>query len=165
MIITQVIRNCKAQEVEKQIDYLFIDWYQATKRIQRFSTAAGQAVAIRFLGQGQILREGDILYEEEHQVIMVSILPCEALVLTVDHWIKLGWVASEIGNKHLPLFIEDSSLCMPYEHPMHQWLINKGYQPSIEQKKLCNPLNANVDYEQHKKIAFKMPKGGIVLKI
>lgn len=165
MIITQAIRNCLPQEVEKQIDYLFIAWYQTSKRIQRLTTADGQAIAIRFLGKNQRLSEGDILYEDESKVIMVSILPCEALVVATDHWIQLSWLAYEIGNKHVPLFVKGTDLYMPYERPMQDWLTSKGYQPKVEQKKLSNPLNANVDYEQHKKISFKLPQGGLVLKI
>lgn len=165
MVVTQAIRNSTAQEVEQHIDYLYIEWYQTSKRIQRLVTADGEGIAIRFLGRGQDLRNGDILYEDDHKVVMVSILPCEAIVFTTSDLATLGLIAYEIGNKHIPLFAEDNSLYMPYERSMYDWFCKNGYAVEIVQKQLCNPLNANVDFDQHKKFTFTPPKGGLSLKL
>ncbi len=165
MVITQVIRNCTAVDVRQTIDYLYIEWYQTTKRLQRLTTMQGEAVAIRFLGKGQVLNEGDILFESDEKVIMVSILPCEVISLQLQTKIEMALIAYEIGNKHVPLFVEDYSLYMPYERPMYNWLKHQGYAPIIEQKALRFPLNANVDFDQHKKFSFKLPKKGLVLKV
>lgn len=164
MIVTQAIRNCNPATLDKSIDYLFIAWYQTSKRLQRLTTAGGQAIAIRFLGKGQELKEGDVLYEDEHKVIMVSILPCEAIVLACSNKQELALVAYEIGNKHLSLFVEGYKLYLPYERSLFDWFVHQGYAPSIEEKQLCHPLNANVDFEQHKKFSFTLPQGGLVLK-
>lgn len=165
MIVTQAIRNSTPSEVNKQIDYLPIEWYQTSKRIQRLLTTGGLAIAIRFLGKRQCLQDGDILYEDNDKVVMVSILPCEAIVVKFTDLITLGLIAYEIGNKHIPLFVEDKSLFMPYENAMYDWLCDHGYMPIIMYKQLCYPLNANVDFDQHKKFTFTPPKGGLSLKI
>lgn len=165
MLVTQAIRNCKSEEIEKHIDYLYIEWYQVEKRIQRLVTADGVSIAIRFLGKGQSLKDGDILYEDQQKVIMVSILPCEAISFKAFDMITLGLVAYEIGNKHIPLFAEGNSLYMPYERSMQEWFDKNGYTTEAIEKKLRCPLNANVDFEQHKKFTFTLPKGSLSLKL
>nr|ALA55563.1 urease accessory protein UreE [Myroides marinus] len=165
MVITSAIRNTVSTAEKKHIDYLYIEWYQTTKRLQRLVTIEGMDIAIRFLGKGQELKDGDVLYEDDVKVVIVSLLPCEAIVVVLPNLIVLGLVAYEIGNKHIPLYVEHMSLYMPYERAMYDWLSNNGYSPSIEPKKLCFALNANVDFDQHKKFTFTPPKGGLSLKL
>lgn len=165
MVITQAIRNCTSKQIVKHTDYLYIEWYQAAKRIQRLTTADGMEIGIRFLEKGQQLKEGDVLYEDEQKVVMVSILPCEVIVVTSNDVITIGTLALEIGNKHIPLFVQGNSLCLPYERAMYDWLCKHGYMAEITQRQLCSPLNANVDFEQHKKFSFTLPKGSLSLKI
>jgi len=165
MVITQAIRNSKPEQILKHIDYLFIHWYQSEKRIQRLVTHDGTAIAIRFLGHGQNVLDGDILYEDANKVIMVSILPCDVIALLFSKRTTTALLAYEIGNKHIPLYVENNNLLVPYERTLFEWLQNKGYQPEVLQKKLTSPLNANVDFYQHKKFSFTPPKGGLPLKI
>lgn len=165
MLVTQAIRNCTVEEIEKHIDYLYIEWYQTAKRIQRLETADGASIAIRFLGKGQRLQEGDVLYEDQDKVILVFILPCQAIAFTTSDRLTLSLVAYEIGNKHIPLYVQGNSLFMPYERAMYDWFLNKGYKAELVQKKLHNPLNANVDFNQHKTFTFTPPKGGLSLKL
>jgi len=123
MLITATLRNGISENMDKHIDHLYLEWYQTTKRIQRLTTADGQSIAIRFLGKGQQLNDGDVLYEDDDKIILVSILPCKSIALINENLLVLGVVAYEIGNKHLPLFVEDNSLFMPYERTMHDWLL------------------------------------------
>lgn len=164
MLVLQALRNCKVEEVDKEIDFLYIEWYQASKRIQRLQTAGGMDIAIRFLGKGQDLLDGDILYEDQQSVVMVSVLPCEAIVLTLADPVTLGLVCFEIGNKHLSLFVEGDSILMPYERPMFQWLAENQYLPKVEKRQLLKQLNANVDFQQHKKFVFTPPKMKLSIK-
>lgn len=95
---------------------------------------------------------------------MVSVIPCEAIILTPVDPITLGLICFEIGNKHLSLFVEGNSILMPYERPMFQWLADNEYNPKIEMRKLLKKLNANVDFQQHKKFVFKPPKMKLSIK-
>lgn len=165
MVITQAIRNCKSDELTQHIDYLYIEWYQTSKRIQRLVTADGMDIAIRFLGKGQDLKSGDVLYEDEHKVVLVSILPCKAIAYTTTDLSTLSLIAYEVGNKHIPLFAEEDSLFMPYERAMYDWFVKNGYAVELIEKQLNNPLNANVDFNQHKQFSFTPPKGGLALKL
>lgn len=165
MIVETALRNCQPDKEVKTIDFLSIEWYQASKRVQRLVTDGGKNIAIRFLGKGQSLNDGDVLYEDENSLIVVYILPCEAIVVHTTDLITLGYISYEIGNKHAPVFIENNKLCMPYERSMYDWLKKNNYSLEILQIKLLHPLNANVDFFHLNKITFTPPKSGISLKL
>ncbi len=70
MIINECVGNIKDISVAgKTIDYLDLEWFETTKRIQRKKTRQGVDIAIKFLREGQRLREGDILYEDGEKAI------------------------------------------------------------------------------------------------
>src|SRR3954449_5822964 len=104
MLITEISGNVAHESVEHlQVDLLELEWYEANKRIQRKVSKEGIDLALKFLGEGQCLHEGDILYKDPEKVIVVRIKPCEAIVLKPETMLEMGAVCYEIGNKHLPL--------------------------------------------------------------
>ncbi|WKS95094.1 hypothetical protein [Riemerella columbina] len=69
MLINQAIGNIADTPIEgKTIDYLDLQWFETTKKIQRKRTRNGKDIAIKFLREGQRLHEGDILYTDEQSV-------------------------------------------------------------------------------------------------
>ncbi|MCK0205669.1 urease accessory protein UreE [Ornithobacterium rhinotracheale] len=150
MIITQAIGKLEnPSSVSKQVDYLDLEWFEATKKIQRKRTQAGEEVAIKFLKEGQRLYHHDILFEDENKLIVVNILPCEAIVISPKSLLEMGTVCYEIGNKHMPLFIQNDEVLMPYEHPMFRWLEASGYNPEKREERLLNLLKSNVEPHSH----------------
>lgn len=150
MIIKEILGNIAQQSLEKlKIDVLEIEWYEATKRIQRKTTNNGTDLSIKFLKEGQRLHEGDILYQDNEKVIVVYIKPCEAIVIAPKTMLQMGTVCYEIGNKHMPLFIQDDKVLMPFEMPMFRWLEATGYQPTKEEHQLLNLLKSNVEPHGH----------------
>jgi urease accessory protein len=150
MIIKEILGNTAQQSLEKlKVDVLEIEWYEATKRIQRKTTNNGTDLSIKFLKEGQRLHDGDILYQDNEKVIVVYIKPCEAIVITPKTMLQMGTVCYEIGNKHMPLFIQEDKVLMPFEMPMFRWLEATGYQPAKEEHQLLNLLKSNVEPHGH----------------
>ncbi|AZA55617.1 urease accessory protein UreE [Chryseobacterium sp. G0201] len=150
MIINETLGNISEKTiVEKSIDYLDLEWFESTKRIQRKKTRQGEDVAIKFLREGQRLREGDILYESEEKLIVVNILETEAIVISPDSMLEMGTVCYEIGNKHIPLFIQENKVLLPFEMPMYRWLEVSGFKPEKHSVKLLNLLKSNVEPHGH----------------
>jgi hypothetical protein len=81
MIINQTLGNLTENPTVKTIDYLDLEWFETTKRIQRKKTRQGVDIAIKFLREGQRLREGDILFEDVEKVIAVNVLETDAIVM------------------------------------------------------------------------------------
>ncbi|MBO9584865.1 MAG: urease accessory protein UreE [Flavobacterium sp.] len=150
MIIQQIIGNTKTQSIEGlEIDLLEIEWFETTKRIQRKRTNSGVEIAIKFIQEGQRLNQDDILYQDEKKAIVVNIKSCEAIVMTPSSLLEMGTICYEIGNKHLPLFIQNDQIMMPFEMPMFRWLEASGYKPEKQEIKLLHLLKSNVAPHGH----------------
>jgi urease accessory protein len=150
MIIEQIVGNLKSlQTGQRLIDQLPIEWYESTKRIQRRKTKGGQEIAIRFLKEGQRLNQDDVLYMDDQTAIVVDIQPCDAIQVIPKTMLEMGTVCYEIGNKHLPLFIQDDLVLMPYEDPTFKWLNAKGFDAQKVHTKLLNLLNSTVQPHAH----------------
>lgn len=150
MIIKEIIGNIKdVQEKGLTIDPFELEWFETNKRIIRKKSKDGTELALRFLTEGKQLREGDILFREGNTVIVVQILPCEAIVFSPKSLLEMGTICYEIGNKHLPLFIQEDEILVPYEDPLFRWLTVGGYQPRKEVKKLTNMLQSSVSPHRH----------------
>lgn len=150
MIIQQIIGNTKTHPIDGlDVDVLEIEWFEATKRIQRRRTNAGMEIAIKFIQEGQRLHQDDILYQDDKKVVVVYIKPCEAIVMTPASLLEMGTICYEIGNKHLPLFIQNDQIMMPFEMPMFRWLEASGYSPEKQEIQLLHLLKSNVAPHGH----------------
>lgn len=150
MIINEIVGNVQQIETgDRIVDLLHLEWFEATKRIQRKRTQSGTDIAIKFLKEGQRLRQGDILYADEEKVIVVEILPCEAIVIKPTTLYEMGSLCYEIGNKHLPIFIQDDEVLLPFEHPIFKWLLASNYNAEKVHTRLLNLLNSTVQPHGH----------------
>lgn len=150
MIVNEAIGNILHYLVDgKTIDYVDFEWFEANKRVQRKKSKNGEEVAIKFLKEGQKLNDGDILYQDDNKMLVVNILETEAIVITPKTMLEMGTICYEIGNKHIPLFIQEEKILLPFEKPMFRWLEASGYSPKIKQTKLLNLLKSNVEPHGH----------------
>ncbi len=134
----------------RTIDRLPIEWYETSKRIIRKRTGGGREVALRFLQESPALTEGDVLYADDQVVIVVDIVPCEVLVIGITGMHAVAAVCYETGNRHLPLYLEDEELLVPFDAPIHRWLVAGGYAVRRETRKLLQPLQSTVVAHRHR---------------
>lgn len=150
MIIQQIVGNINTHSIEDlEIDLLEIEWFETTKRIQRKRTNSEMEIAIKFIQEGQRLHQDDILYQDDKKVVVVHIKPCESIVMTPASLLEMGTICYEIGNKHLPLFIQNDQIMMPFEMPMFRWLEASGYSPKKQEIQLLHLLKSNVAPHGH----------------
>ncbi len=150
MIIKEVLGNRQNIPPHHRItDILYLEWFETTKRILRKETAAGREIAVKLTQEGKRLQDGDILWRDDQIEIVVEIIPTEAIVVTPATLLQMGTICYEIGNKHLPLFIQDDEVLVPYEAPLFRLLEAGGYQPRREIRQLKNLLKVNVEPHAH----------------
>lgn len=133
----------------RRLERIELEWYEAGKRIQRRRTDQGTEVAIRLMHEGQRLHQDDLLYADGEKVIVVDILPCDAIRVKPRTMTEMGSVCYEIGNKHLPVFIQHEEVLMPYEEPIFKWLTIMGYDTARINTKLLDIVNAGVQPHSH----------------
>ncbi|ACU58972.1 urease accessory protein UreE [Chitinophaga pinensis] len=150
IIIEKIEGNIVTCPTEPRItDPLQLEWFETGKRVLRRYTLGGQEIALRFMREAPMLQQGDIVWMDDKRAIVVSILPAQAIVLRPATMTDMAVICYEIGNKHLPLFLDGNEVLVPYEEPLFRWLEAKGYAPAKELRTLTNMLRSNVIPHEH----------------
>lgn len=150
IIIEKIEGNVVSCSTANRIaDRLELEWFETGKRVLRRHTSGGQEVALRFMREAPTLQQGDIVWMDDKKAIIVSIIPALAIVLKPATMKDMAAICYEIGNKHLPIFLEDDEVLVPYEEPLYRWLEVKGYMPVKEQRILTNMLRSNIIPHEH----------------
>ena len=159
MLVKERIGNLGFFELRgRVVDVLELEWYETGKRIMRKRTRTGKEIAMRFLKENLELTEGDVLYADIDLVVVVSIVPCEVMVIRMGDLHAVASLCYEIGNRHLPLYYEGEELLAPYEEPLYRWLLAGGYEVSRDVRKLLCPLRSTVAGHVH-------AEGGLLSRI
>lgn len=150
ILINSIQGNINTVDIAARgVDPLPLEWFETGKKIMRRHTRNGVEIGWKVVKGLPVLQDGDILWMDEKVVIAVSILPAAAIVLTPVTMLDMATICYEIGNKHLPLFIVNQEVLVPYEDPLFRWLEAKGYAPKQEQRVLTNMLRSNVQPHEH----------------
>ena len=128
----------------RRLDYLLIEWYEATKRILHKKTLSGVDISMKFLNENPQLSEGDVVYEDDFNIVVIEITPCDAIIIRPRTMFEMAAISYEIGNKHLPVFYKDEELLVAFESPLYQSLLAAGYDVQQGKRKLVDPLRTSV---------------------
>lgn len=133
----------------RRLDMLPIEWYETRKKIMRRQTREGRELSLKFLQENPALADGDVLYADDRLVVAVEILACETLVIRMTAPRQTAAACYEIGNRHLPLFLDADDLLVPAEEPLFRWLSANGYDVRRETRKLLHPLRSTIAAHAH----------------
>lgn len=110
----------------RQIVYVDFEWYELNKKIQIKCGENNREIGICLDENVLIygLMADDILFETEHEIYAVRIIPCEVVKVSVGSLREAIKVCYEIGNRHAPLFYGENEniLLTPYNEPMYEML-------------------------------------------
>lgn len=136
IIVEKVLGNlANTSPGSRTIDMLDLDWFDTGKTTLRKRTRAGQEIGIR--KDSTPLEDGDVIYMDHARAIVINILPCECIVFKPESFRDMGTICFEIGNKHIPVFINDEAeVSVAFEYPLYRLLERSGYQPQREVRKL-----------------------------
>ena len=160
MLIKEKIGNINFYAINnRKIDYLLLEWYETNKRILHKKTVAGVEAVMKFLSEGPQLTEGDVIYEDDFNIIVIEVKECDAMVIRPKTMFEMASVCYEIGNKHIPVFYQDDEILVAFEAPLFKLLLSAGYDVSQAKRKLINPLKTTVSPHGHNS------QGGLFSKI
>lgn len=115
-----------------ELDFLELEWFDTEKRVIRGFTVLGREIGFKNLGE-ESLFDGDILFETGELRIVVRILPCPCLVVRPKNVLDMARICLEIGNKHIPVFINAAhEIIAAYENPLWETLERAGFSPTRE---------------------------------
>lgn len=124
MILDKILGNIK--ELEKDIhchvEKIYLESDELLKRILRVKSDHGNEYGIS-LEKGCELKEGDILFNDGHNIVVIVLKEDDVLVITPKDINEMGEIAHSLGNKHLPVQIEDGKIIIQYDSVVEKLLL------------------------------------------
>ncbi len=126
-IVTQRLSTQAKQLVNpKSLLTLALVAEERTRSRHRFMTLEGEEINLQ-LQRGTVLKEGDILADENNQAIAVVIAkPEPVLTVTAAHPLDFLRVAYHLGNRHISLEITESYLRLSPDSVLEDMVLQLG---------------------------------------
>lgn len=126
MIIEQIVGNlAEVDRNSRHMEKVYLSSDDLVKRIQLVTTDHGKEIGIR-LREPQELRDGDILYMDEKNVIAISVKADDLLVIRPQTIQQMGEIAHQLGNRHLPAQFEGNEMLVQYDYLVEELLKQLG---------------------------------------
>ena len=116
MIIEKIVGNVKELEnAPHHVERVYLRSDDLVKKIQRVKTDHGKELGIR-LKDVKELTDGDILYQDEKNSIIISVVEDDVIVIKPTSILQMGEIAHQLGNRHLPAQFENSEMVVQYDY-------------------------------------------------
>ncbi|HZH62677.1 MAG TPA: urease accessory protein UreE [Metabacillus sp.] len=136
MIIEQILGNVKELEnAPHHVERVYLRSDDLVKKIQRVKTDHGKELGIR-LKQGKELEDGDILYQDGKNSIVISILADDVIVIRPTSILQMGEIAHQLGNRHLPAQFEGNEMIVQYDYLVERLLNELEIPYAREERKM-----------------------------
>jgi urease accessory protein len=136
MIIDQIVGNVEEiSTAGRHIERVYLASDELVKRIQRVTTDHGKEVGIR-LKEPKDLIDGDILYMDDRNMIVISVTSDDLLVIHPTSIKQMGEIAHQLGNRHLPAQFEDKVMLVQYDYLVEELLKQLEIPYSREDRKV-----------------------------
>ena len=141
MLITEKIGNVNFFNFNnRKIDYLMLEWHETNKMVLHKQTITGVDVVIELNSENQSLAEGDIIYEDDFNIIVIELKECDAIVLRPKSMLEMGRICNEIGEKQQQVFYQTDEILIAFEASLFSSFSAAGYDISRVKRKLVIPL-------------------------
>lgn len=139
MIIEQIAGRLAELSPEERagrhMEKVFMASEDMLKTIQRVTTDHGNEIGIR-LAQRTELKDGDILYMDDKNMIVIEVMPDDVLVIQPRSIREMGEIAHKLGNRHLPAQFEGDAMVVQYDYLVEEQLTEDGIPFARENKKM-----------------------------
>ncbi len=148
MIIDKILGNLNNYKIEgKEIDYVELDHFDMAKPHQKVKAKSGRVFPVS-LEKGEILKKGDVIFEDEKTVVVMEMAFEDVIEVTPKNNMEWGRAAFNIGNMHQSAYIYDDKIRIPYDYIMESLLKNLGVSFERKSAKL-DGIKANVSVKEH----------------
>ncbi len=122
MILDKILGNIKdMKEIHCHIERIYLESDELLKRVLRVTSDHGHEYGIS-LPKGSEMKDGDILFNDGHNIIVISVKEDDVIVITPRDINEMGEIAHNLGNKHLPVQIEDGKIIIQYDYLIEKFL-------------------------------------------
>jgi len=141
MLITEKIGNVNFFNINnRKVDYLMLEWHETNKMVFQKQTISGVDMVIELNSENQSLAEGDIIYEDDFNIIVIELNECDAIILRPKSMLEMGRICNEIGEKQQQVFYQSDEILIAFEASLFSSFSAAGYDISRGKRKLVTPL-------------------------
>ncbi|ASM38053.1 MAG: urease accessory protein UreE [Campylobacter sputorum] len=134
MIVNKILGNLKDYDTKhKTIAWVNIHPGDRLKKIVRLKADNGNEFGIN-LDDDVILKDGDVLGEDDENIFVLKCFPQNVIVIKPDTLTQMGFVAHSIGNNHTPAIFENDTMIVEYDYIIEKML--NEMKVSFERKDL-----------------------------
>lgn len=134
MILDKILGNIEDMEdIHCHVERIYLESDELLKRVLRVTSDHGHEYGIS-LPKGSEMRDGDILFNDGHNMVVISVKEDDVIVITPRDINEMGEVAHNLGNKHLPVQIEDGKIIIQYDYLVEKFL--QDLQVNFERKNM-----------------------------
>lgn len=134
MILDKILGNIKDMEdIHCHVERIYLESDELLKRVLRVTSDHGHEYGIS-LPKGSEMKDGDILFNDGHNMVVISVKEDDVIVITPRDINEMGEVAHNLGNKHLPVQIEDGKIIIQYDYLVEKFL--QDLQVNFERKNM-----------------------------
>ena len=121
------------EDIYCHVERIYLESDELLKRVLRVTSDHGHEYGIS-LPKGSEMRDGDILFNDGHNMVVISVKEDDVIVITPRDINEMGEVAHNLGNKHLPVQIEDGKIIIQYDYLVEKFL--QDLQVNFERKNM-----------------------------
>jgi urease accessory protein len=122
LIIERIRGNIEHMDLNgRHIEKVYLQSDDLMKRIQRVTTDHGNEIGIR-LKEMKDLMDGDILYMDDRNTIVISVIADDLLAIRPAAIKQMGEIAHQLGNRHLPAQFEGEEMLVQYDYLVEELL-------------------------------------------
>ena len=122
MILDQILGNIKDMtDIHCHIERIYLESDELLKRVLRVTSDHGHEYGIS-LPKGSEMKDGDILFNDGHNIVVISVKEDDVIVITPRDINEMGEITHNLGNKHLPVQIEDGKIIIQYDYLIEKFL-------------------------------------------
>lgn len=126
MILDKILGNIKdLEDIHCHMEKIYLESDELLKRVLRVTSDHGHEYGIS-LPKGSEMKDGDILFNDGHNMVVVSVKEDDVIVITPKDINQMGEVAHSLGNRHLPVQIEDGKIIIQYDYVVERLLQESG---------------------------------------
>ncbi|GEN33565.1 MULTISPECIES: urease accessory protein UreE [Aneurinibacillus] len=134
MIIEQIRGNIEHADLGgRHVEKVYLHSDDLVKRIQRVTTDHGKEIGIR-LKEMKDLTDGDILYMDDHNAIVVNVIADDLFVIRPTSMKQMGEISHQLGNRHLPAQFEGEEMLVQYDYLVEE-LLQQLKVPYVREKR------------------------------
>lgn len=119
-----------------ELHFIQLEWYETQRTL--IIRKSDRGLLIRIEKESKVAFDhGDVIYDQGAIRVIVQIKVCDTIVLYPRSLTETGMICFEIGNQHIPIFInEKNEIMAAYDANLYQLLDSGSFQIKLENRRL-----------------------------